>query len=121
MSNSTAPEIAALYEDSKDVKAAGLRCYRIPARRAINSNAQRRGVVDEYVITNVRVESASLRLTPGLSASLERGHPQVPGRLEQVCDEHPANDRGPVARRSPSASGIMGIRDQERFAAGLSR
>ena len=53
MSNSTAPEIAALYEENKEVKAAGLRCYRIPARRAINSNASRRGVVDEYVITNV--------------------------------------------------------------------
>lgn len=52
LSNSTAPEIAKLYEDSKDVKAAGLRCYKIPARRAINSNAGRRGVVDEYVITN---------------------------------------------------------------------
>ena len=53
LSNSTAPEIARLYEDSDDVKAAGLKCYRIPARRAINSNASRRGVVDEYVITNV--------------------------------------------------------------------
>ncbi len=52
MSNSTAPEIAELYEDSKEVKAAGLRCYRIPARRAINSNAKRRGMVEEYVITN---------------------------------------------------------------------
>jgi DNA adenine methylase len=53
MSNSTAPEIAALYEESKEVKAAGLRCYTIRARRAINSNATRRGVVNEYVITNV--------------------------------------------------------------------
>ena len=53
MSNSTAPEIAALYEQSKDVNAAGLRCYRIPARRSINSNGGRRGVVDEYLISNV--------------------------------------------------------------------
>jgi DNA adenine methylase len=53
LSNSTAPEIVRLY-DSKDVKSAGLTCHRIPARRAINSNAERRGVVDEYVITNVR-------------------------------------------------------------------
>jgi DNA adenine methylase len=53
MSNSTSPDIATLYEDSKDVKAAGLKCYRIPARRAINSNAKKRGVVEEYVITNV--------------------------------------------------------------------
>jgi hypothetical protein len=54
MSNSTAPDIVRLYEDSDEVKAAGLQCYRIPARRSINSNATRRGVVEEYVITNVR-------------------------------------------------------------------
>jgi DNA adenine methylase len=59
LSNSTAPEIAALYEASKDVAAAGLRCHRIPARRAINSNASRRGVVDEYVITNVSVKACA--------------------------------------------------------------
>jgi len=53
ISNSTAPEIAALYEHNREVKAAGLQCYRIPARRAINSNAKRRGVVEEYVITNI--------------------------------------------------------------------
>jgi len=52
LSNSTAPEIARLYE-SNDVRAAGLRCYTIPARRAINSNAQRRGIIQEYIITNV--------------------------------------------------------------------
>jgi DNA adenine methylase len=53
MSNSTAPEIARLYEGSQEVEAAGLRCYKIAARRAINSNATRRGAVNEYVITNV--------------------------------------------------------------------
>ena len=53
MSNSTAPDIAVLYEESSDVKNAGLKCYRIPARRAINSNPGRRGTVEEYVITNV--------------------------------------------------------------------
>jgi DNA adenine methylase len=52
LSNSTAPEIARLYEGSEDVKAAGVTCYRIPARRAINSNPSGRGVVEEYVITN---------------------------------------------------------------------
>jgi DNA adenine methylase len=53
MSNSTSPDIAKLYEGSKEVKAAGLKCHRIPARRAINSNAKKRGAVEEYVITNV--------------------------------------------------------------------
>ena len=52
MSNSTAPEIGRLYEENEDVHAAGLQCHRIPARRVINSNAKRRGAVDEYVITN---------------------------------------------------------------------
>ena len=52
LSNSTAPEIVRLYEGSREVKAAGLECYRIPARRAINSNASRRGMVEEYLITN---------------------------------------------------------------------
>jgi DNA adenine methylase len=53
VSNSTAPAIATLYEYSKEVEAAGLRCYRIPARRAISSNAARRGIVEEYLVTNV--------------------------------------------------------------------
>lgn len=53
LSNSTAPAITELYGRNTEVAAAGLRCYTVPARRAINSNAQRRGVVNEYVITNV--------------------------------------------------------------------
>src|SRR4029077_3445844 len=43
LSNSTADEIAALYEDNVEARAAGLRAIRVPARRAINSNAARRG------------------------------------------------------------------------------
>jgi DNA adenine methylase len=54
LSNSTADEIAALYERNADARAAGLRAMRVPARRAINSNAARRGVVDEFLITNIR-------------------------------------------------------------------
>ena len=53
VSNSTADEIAALYDTSVEARAAGLRALRIPARRAINSNAARRGPVFEYLITNV--------------------------------------------------------------------
>ena len=53
ISNSTAPEIAELYEGSEEVRAAGLRCYKVPARRAINSNANRRGSINEYIVTNV--------------------------------------------------------------------
>jgi DNA adenine methylase len=54
LSNSTAPLITALYETDIAAKRAGLRAYRVPARRAINSNASRRGTIEEYVITNVR-------------------------------------------------------------------
>jgi DNA adenine methylase len=53
LSNSTAEEIACLYERNAEAHAAGLRAIRVPARRAINSNAARRGPVDEYLIANV--------------------------------------------------------------------
>jgi len=53
LSNSTAHEIARLYETNDEATAAGLRCYRVPARRAINSKALRRGPVEEFLITNI--------------------------------------------------------------------
>jgi DNA adenine methylase len=53
LSNSTAGEIAALYEKSPEARRAGLCVHRVPARRAINSNAARRGAVDEFLITNI--------------------------------------------------------------------
>ena len=53
LSNSTADEITALYDHNADARGAGLRATRVPARRAINSNAARRGPVEEYLISNV--------------------------------------------------------------------
>ena len=53
LSNSTAPEIAALYDGNAETEAAGLQAHRVPARRAINSDASRRGHVHEYIITNL--------------------------------------------------------------------
>jgi DNA adenine methylase len=53
LSNSTAPSVAALYDHNADAKAAGLKAYCIPARRAINSKGAGRGAVQEYVITNI--------------------------------------------------------------------
>jgi DNA adenine methylase len=53
VSNSAAREVARLYGLSGDAREAGLRALRVPARRAINSNASRRGPVMEYVITNI--------------------------------------------------------------------
>ena len=53
LSNSTAPEIADLYEGNDKTEAAGLKAYKVLAKRAINSNASRRGAVLEYLISNV--------------------------------------------------------------------
>ncbi len=55
LSNSTAPEIADLYDGNPDAVRAGLVAHTVPARRAINSNASRRGGVQEYVITNLKL------------------------------------------------------------------
>ena len=53
LSNSTAPEVAELYDGNRDAERADLHAYKIPARRTINSNASRRGRVLEYLITNI--------------------------------------------------------------------
>ena len=52
LSNSTAPLIRKLYT-STDARRAKLRARRILARRAINSRASARGLVQEYLITNL--------------------------------------------------------------------
>jgi DNA adenine methylase len=53
LSNSVAPSIARLYEQDADVIGAGLRAYRVPARRSVNSRPDRRGAVEELVVSNV--------------------------------------------------------------------
>jgi DNA adenine methylase len=53
LSNSTAEDIVGLYDENEEARSAGLRAVRVPARRAVNSNALARGSVEEYVITNV--------------------------------------------------------------------
>ena len=52
LSNSTAVEIAELY-DNQAMRDLGVRAHKAPARRAINSDAQGRGNVEEYLISNV--------------------------------------------------------------------
>jgi DNA adenine methylase len=59
LSNSTAPAITELYDGNAATHEAGLRALRVPARRAINSNAARRGPVEEYLITNI--DAAAVR------------------------------------------------------------
>jgi len=53
LSNSTAPSVAKLY-DGAEARGAGLRAWQFPARRAVNSNAQRRGTVAELVVSNIQ-------------------------------------------------------------------
>ena len=53
LSNSTAQEITDLYDGNPDTLRVGIRAHRVTARRAINSNAARRGEIMEYAITNV--------------------------------------------------------------------
>ncbi len=53
LSNSTAPDVARLYDGHPEATAAGLRAHRVPARRAINSRASARGPILEYLITNL--------------------------------------------------------------------
>ena len=53
LSNSTAPEIKELYKDNAEAEELHIKAHKVPARRAINSNASRRGHVLEYIITNV--------------------------------------------------------------------
>lgn len=52
-SNSTSDAIGALYDGNGEAAAAGLKAYRVPARRAVNSVATQRGAVDEYLISNI--------------------------------------------------------------------
>jgi DNA adenine methylase len=53
LSNSVAPDIRTLYEESADVTNAGFRARTVEARRAINSRASGRGAILEYLISNV--------------------------------------------------------------------
>jgi DNA adenine methylase len=54
VSNSTADEIAALYERSSEARAAGLRTTRVAARRSINRSAVGRGQIEEFLISNIQ-------------------------------------------------------------------
>lgn len=54
LSNSVVPFTTQLYETSRLPRRAGLRAFRVPARRAINCDGTSRGVVDEYLVSNVK-------------------------------------------------------------------
>jgi DNA adenine methylase len=52
LSNSSAPDILSLYSEAAG-SIRGLRLWRVPARRAINSRPARRGPVEELLLTNL--------------------------------------------------------------------
>jgi hypothetical protein len=56
LSNSTAPDIAGLYENDH-ARSIGLVAHRVAARRAVNSNPSGRGPVEKYLITNINVKA----------------------------------------------------------------
>lgn len=60
LSNSTAGEIEGLYADNDQARGAGLRAHRVRSRRAVNSNAARRGPVEEYLITNIELQNCRI-------------------------------------------------------------
>jgi DNA adenine methylase len=53
LSNSTAGDVTRLYEDNDAARAAGLKTWRFPARRAVNSRGDRRGSVQELLVSNL--------------------------------------------------------------------
>ena len=53
LSNSSAASIEELYGGGA-ARSAGLRIRRVAARRAINTRADRRGPVDELIVSNLR-------------------------------------------------------------------
>lgn len=60
LSNSSAPEIVRAYS-TREARKAGLKVHVVPARRAINSRATARGVVNELIVTNVRESLEAIR------------------------------------------------------------
>jgi DNA adenine methylase len=64
LSNSSAPAIEEAYE-AAEARLAGLTVRRVPARRAINSHAARRGPVDELIVTNAAAVRGRLRMAKG--------------------------------------------------------
>ena len=79
ISNSSAPEIVAGYTAPAALMA-GLEIQRVPARRAINSRASRRGPVDELVITNARarrLDVVPVRMLPAARSKVKSQRARV--------------------------------------------
>jgi DNA adenine methylase len=82
LSNSVADAIADLYERNAEATSVGLRTWRVPARRAINSATTRRGPVTELIVTNILPASAPSPHAPATGpthASGSHGRPRSLG------------------------------------------
>jgi DNA adenine methylase len=60
LSNSMAADVVELYHDNADAATAGLQSHSFPARRSVNSRPDRRGLVNELVVSNVRPHDVAL-------------------------------------------------------------
>ena len=78
VSNSSAPEIVTGYT-TPEAADAGLVVRTVPARRAINSHAAKRGPVDELIITNARLDPLT-SVRPRMLKIVR----SVPGRIGRV-------------------------------------
>jgi DNA adenine methylase len=70
LSNSATPAIQRLYEGHGQAGLVGLVTRQVAARRAINSQAARRGPVGEFVISNVSPRATRIRSGSGRNAEL---------------------------------------------------
>lgn len=78
LSNSSAPEIVALYS-AREARQAGLVVLRVPARRAINSRATARGPVDELIVTNVKPAASLDAIRPRMVKATLASRASKPG------------------------------------------
>ena len=102
LSNSTAAEIRDLYDENDDARRAGLRAIKVPARRAINSNARKRGRGDGVRRHECRAGDRASEALSHVSAA------QSPSPPVALSDHRKAagvigSGSGPSSRSQPSS------------------
>lgn len=102
LSNSSAPMILSLYEDRPEVRAAGLDVVQVPARRAINSHAGRRGPVSESLIMNLPARELE---------EIERREPirRAPAKKAGVPRKKAGKTAGKTARKSAGKTAAKAV------------
>ncbi|MBI3047190.1 MAG: hypothetical protein HYY76_02660 [Acidobacteria bacterium] len=111
--NSSAPEIEVAYT-ARRARLAGLIVQRVPARRAINSRASRRGPVDEIIITNVARPPLAYPATQHPTAQAPR-HPIAQARWgPRPWGPRPQAPHGAGAVRTPRMLAVRDPRTRRR-------